>query len=50
MNKELDKKIEEAMMQITNFCEECGSHDCCPEEECVLWRIEQTLLKEEKNE
>jgi hypothetical protein len=32
------------LTEITNFCEECPSHECCPEEECVLYRIEQILL------
>ncbi len=38
---------EEVLKEITDFCEECPSHECCPEEECVLYRIEQILLKEE---
>lgn len=38
---------EEILTEITNFCEECPSHECCPEEECVLYRIEQILTKKE---
>jgi len=34
---------EKILYEITNFCEECPSHDCCPEEECVLYRIEKIL-------
>ena len=34
---------EEIMNEITDFCEECPSHECCPEDECVLYRIEQII-------
>lgn len=34
---------EKIMEEITDFCEECPLHECCPEEECVLYRIEQIL-------
>lgn len=37
---------EEVLTEITDFCEECPSHECCPEEECVLYRIEQIVTKE----
>lgn len=45
MSKEesLNLKIEKVMKEITNFCEECSSHECCPEEECVLYRIEHIM-------
>lgn len=33
--------------ETTKFCNECPSKDCCPEEECVLFRIEQILLGKE---
>lgn len=36
------------MLEICNFCEECASRECCPEKECVLFRIEQILLKQRK--
>lgn len=39
---------EKILNEITNFCEECSSHECCPEEECVLYRIEQTALNKKK--
>lgn len=29
--------------EIMSFCEECSSRECCPEEECVLYRIEQIV-------
>ena len=33
------------LLEIANFCEECNSNCCCPEEECVLFRIEKILLE-----
>lgn len=41
----MKKKI---LTEIANFCMECNSHSCCPEEDCVLFRIEKIVL-EEKN-
>lgn len=44
----MKEKIE---TEITNFCEECDSHDSCPENECVLFRIESIIMKnEDKND
>lgn len=40
--------MEEIMNEITGFCEQCSSHECCPEEECVLWRIEQLIVGKKK--
>lgn len=43
------------LLEIANFCEGCGSNCCCPEEECVLFRIEKIILdkkgekKDDKN-
>ena len=37
------------LYEITNFCKECSSHNCCPEEDCVLFRIEKLVLKEKNN-
>lgn len=37
------------LLEISNFCETCSSHENCPEEECVLYRIEKLLLKGVKN-
>ena len=34
---------EEILNEITNFCEDCPSKDCCPEDECVLFRIEKVV-------
>ena len=34
---------EEILTEITDFCRECPSHENCPEEECVLYRIEQII-------
>ena len=36
------------MLEICNFCEECASRECCPEKECVLFRIEQIVIKQRK--
>lgn len=35
---------DEILTEITDFCSECGSKECCPEEECVLFRIEQIII------
>lgn len=34
---------EKIMIEITDFCEECPSHECCPEEKCILYRVEQII-------
>lgn len=41
---------EKILEEITNFCEECPSHENCPEEDCVLYRIEQIIDFKEKEE
>lgn len=38
------------LLEISNFCEACLSHENCPEEECVLYRIEKIIEKGGKNE
>lgn len=40
------KNICRILDEITNFCKECNSRGCCPEEECVLFRIEKIIEKE----
>ena len=42
-NCELSKKEIQIMGEIGKFCEECPSCDCCPEGECVLYRIEKII-------
>lgn len=37
------KNKEKILYEITNFCNECPSKENCPEEECVLFRIEQEI-------
>lgn len=37
------------LYEITNFCKECSSYNCCPEEDCVLFRIEKLVVKEKNN-
>ena len=39
---------EKILNEIYDFCEGCQSHDCCPEDECVLYRIE-TIVRSKKN-
>ena len=44
--KEIREKI---FNEITSFCENCVSRECCCEEECVLFRIEK-LVEEVRKE
>lgn len=37
--------VDSVMNEITGFCESCPSVECCPEEECVLFRIESLLVE-----
>lgn len=39
---------ERILKEIANFCEECPSHENCPEDECVLYRIEKIVEPELK--
>lgn len=36
------------LLEISKYCEICISHENCPEEECVLYRIEEIILKRGK--
>lgn len=36
------------LLEITKFCKECPSCECCPEEECVLYRIEKLVERNNK--
>ena len=36
------------LLEITEFCKYCSSNLCCPEDECVLFRIEQIVVKNNK--
>ena len=42
--------MEEIMNEITECCETCPLCQKCPEEECVLWRIEQLIINDNKEE
>ena len=42
------EKCEDILTEITEFCEGCNSSNCCPEEECILYRIEQLVLKQKE--
>ena len=41
---------ERILIEIFNFCQTCPSHENCPEEECVLYRIEKIILKGDEDE
>jgi hypothetical protein len=41
---------EKIKIEIAEFCEDCIFHENCPEEECVLFRIEQLLNRKVKDE
>ena len=45
---ELKKTKNDILIEISNFCETCPSHECCPEEECILYTIEQMLNSSDK--
>ena len=44
---EEENKYQEILNEITFFCEECQSHENCPEEKCILFRIENIINKKE---
>lgn len=35
--------------ETTTFCETCSKRECCPEEECILYRIEQIVTSDVSN-
>lgn len=35
--------VVDVLRLITGVCIECPSRECCPEDECVLYRIEQIV-------
>ena len=39
---------EKILNEISNHCENCRSRECCPEDECVLYRIEQIIIRRKK--
>lgn len=41
---------EKILNETTTFCESCQSRECCHEEECILWRIEQIVLNKVEEE
>ena len=38
--KKINNKILE---EISNCCEDCKSHECCPEEKCAIFNIEKLI-------
>lgn len=40
---------EKVLNETTTFCNECESKECCKEEECVLFRIEQIVLNQKED-
>lgn len=44
MSQAYNKKTSIVLDEITNFCnEECASKTNCPEDECILYRIEKII-------
>ena len=41
---------EKILNETTTFCERCPDRECCPEEECILYRIEQIITKQPKKD
>lgn len=41
---------EKILTEITECCENCPNHECCPEEDCILFRIEQIVEEKEVND
>lgn len=41
--------INKILLEITNFCKECSSNNCCPESDCILFRIEKIVASEKYN-
>lgn len=39
----IDKLVDKILTEITTYCEGCENVLNCPEEECVLFRIEQIV-------
>ena len=46
----MDESDNEILSEIYNTCNGCPNQFNCPEEGCVLYRIEQIVLKEDENE
>jgi len=42
------KKCDKTLTEIMEFCESCKNRECCLEEECVLYRIEQIMISKDK--
>lgn len=47
MSKEIINQFKEKnkliLNETTNFCQQCSSRENCPENECVLYRIEKII-------
>lgn len=37
------------LLEIANFCEGCNCNYCCPEDECILFRIEKIITEKKEN-
>lgn len=48
LSRDLHKIKQSILNETTTFCNECASKDCCPERECVLYRIEELASDEGK--
>ncbi len=40
---------EKILNETTSFCNECLNKECCIKNECIIFRIEQIVLEEEKS-
>ena len=45
-----NEKMAKILDTIYSFCEECPSHEDCPEWECSLFQIEQIVLEEDNED
>lgn len=42
----IETKEDKIMNEITEFCRDCESCQNCPEEDCILFRIERIIVDE----
>lgn len=41
LSEELHNLKESILNETTTFCNECKNKECCKEDECVIYRLEQ---------
>lgn len=42
----MDERDNQILTEIAEFCSSCESSNCCPEDDCVLFRIEKIVTGE----